>query len=170
MLLIAVTAAAQARPDYSGAWVRSDTAAARPSVAATGDARFRTGDMGSGWGSPLTVTARPDSLIVEYELFSTYDLQPPVRMAFAMDGSPSRNTLNIGHAAYTQRGRLTWSGDTLVITTAHPLPPGVGARNGTMEVRQALSLEAPNVLVVTTSRSGAAGGTPSQTRTSYTKR
>src|SRR5262245_21655228 len=64
---------AQQRPDFSGTWAVSDSAEVRPSVAATGDASFRTGNMGSGWGSPLKISQRGDSLIVEYTVFSSYD-------------------------------------------------------------------------------------------------
>src|SRR5262245_48758448 len=85
------TSAAQTRPDLSGIWVVVDSA--RPSVATVGDAAFRVGDMGSGWGTPLTIAQRTDSLIIEYVLFSNYDLQPPVRTAHAMSGAESRNTL-----------------------------------------------------------------------------
>lgn len=88
-LLIGTRGEAQQGPDYSGTWIQAaaPSAQAGPTVATVGDASFRTGDMGSGWGSPLTFTQRADSLIVEYVLFTAYDLQPPIRFAFALDGS-----------------------------------------------------------------------------------
>ena len=102
MVLVTICASradAQARPDFSGAWIRAaDSAAARPTVAATGDAAFRVGDMGSGWGSPLKVAQQPNRLTVEYDVFSAYDLQPPMRLVYALDDTPSVNTVMIGHA------------------------------------------------------------------------
>lgn len=161
-------APAQDRPSFAGEWTRVDSAPAAPTRAATGDAAFRTGDMGSGWGSPLTITQTTDSLIVSFVHFSTYDLQPRLRYAYALDGSESRNAIMIGHGEYPQRSRVTWNGATLVITTAHRAPPGVGGAGGAIETRQALSLGPDNTLVIETTRPGAAG--PNVVRTTYTKR
>jgi hypothetical protein len=162
---IAASAGAQ-RPDFSGDWVQvADTAATRPSTAATGDAAFRRGDMGSGWGSSLAVRQSPDQLIVEYPYFSTYDLQPRLRFTFALDGSESRNIVMIGHANSEQRSRVTWNGDSLVITTTFPAPPGTDGRPRTSAVRRVLSLDANGALVIETGRDGAA-----PIRTSYRRR
>jgi hypothetical protein len=158
------------RPDFSGTWVAADSAGARPSVAATGDASFRMGTMGSGWGSPLTITQRADSLIVQYQVFSTYDLQPPLRLAYALDGSTTSNAVMIGHSEEVQRGSVVWQGNTLIVTTVHPLP-ALGAQTPrTVEVRQALSLESPTSLIVETTRPGILGGASSTTKATFTKR
>lgn len=171
-------ALAQQPANFSGAWVRAadSTADRGPSVATAGDASFRAGDMGTGWGigapggAPLTITQRDDSLVIEYVFFSPYDLQPPVRLAYALDGRESRNSVMIGHATYVQRSRLSWRGSTLVITTAHQLPRDIDARGGTVEVRQMLTLESPGSLIVETTRSGVQGGPATTTRSAYTKR
>ena len=55
--------------DFSGQWTADPPAEKAP------------GDMGSGWGSPLTITQDARQLIVEQALFSRYDLQPPVKSA-----------------------------------------------------------------------------------------
>jgi hypothetical protein len=150
------------RPDFSGEWTRVvDSSATRSSVAATGDAAFRRGDMGSGWGSPLVIRQTPDSMIVEYQQFSTYDLQPPLHFVYRLDGSESRNTIMIGHADSKQRSRASWSGDTLVVVTTFPAPTGSGA---TM-LRQALFMGTDGTLSLDTSREGS---TP--LRATYRKR
>jgi hypothetical protein len=127
--------------------------------------------MGSGWGSPLTIAQRQDSLIIEYTVFSTYDLQPPIRLSYALDGSASPNAVMIGHAEYVQRSRITWEGggSTLVITTAHRLP--TPDASGTVEVRQALTLRSPTLLLIETTRAAVPGtrGVATTTRTTYAR-
>ena len=159
------SAGAQTRPDFSGDWVRNDSAEQR-SVATVGDASFRVGNMGSGWGSPLTIRQDTNRLTVEYAFFGTYDLQPKLSLSFALDGSESRNSIMLSHAESVLRSRATWRDSTLVITTTYPAPAGV---SGGTEVRQVLMLQSPTSLVLETTRSGGSGA--SQTlRTTYTKR
>ena len=160
-----VTGSAQARPDFSGEWVVVDTAAEQRSVAAVGDAGFRTGNMGSGWGSPLTLRQQPNQLVVEYAFFSTYDLQPRLRFNFALDGSESRNAIMIGHAESILRSSSVWRGDTLVITTEYRAPAGA---NGAV-VRQALTLPSPTSLIIETTR-GLPSAPQTVTRTTYPNR
>ncbi|MCC6929342.1 MAG: hypothetical protein IT359_10160 [Gemmatimonadaceae bacterium] len=164
--ICAVTAGAQSPPSFAGEWVRVDSAPARPTVAATGDAAFRTGDMGSGWGAPITIRQTHDSLVVEYVQFSTYDLQPRQRLAFALDGSETRNRVIVGHAESLQRARATWRGSELVITTLHPAPADVSSTP--TQVQQVLSLDASGHLVVETTRPGFRGA--NVVRTSYARR
>ena len=61
--------------------------------------------MGSGWGPALTITQDGKQLIVEQPLFSRYDLQPPVKTVYALDGTESRNTVMTGHATQTRVSR-----------------------------------------------------------------
>ena len=96
-LLVSAAMAHAQRPDFAGEWVRAEPAD-RPSVAAAGDVGFRRGDFGPGWGSPVTIVQRADSVIVQYVFFGTYDLQPPLRFAYALDGSESPNIVKIGRA------------------------------------------------------------------------
>ena len=169
-LVCASVAAAQPRPDFSGTWVVADTSTSRPSVAAAGDAAFRRGDMGSGWGSPLTIAQHPDSLVVEYTVFSAYDLQPPLHLVYALNGAETRNTVMISHAESVQRCKTAWQGSTLVITTLHPVPNLGRERVATAEVRQSLTLSSPTSLVVETTRVGILGGPTTMTRTNYTRK
>ena len=153
----------QSRPDFSGEWTRVDSATEQRSVAAVGDASFRVGNMGSGWGSPLTLRQEGNRLVVEYSHFSTYDLQPKLRFVYALDGSESRNTVMIGHAESVLRSRATWSDSSLVITTTFAVPPGVAGG----DVRHVLILTSSTSLIVETTRPGIA---PTTVRTIYTRR
>lgn len=170
ILLLVLAAAADARaqrPDFSGSWVRADSAAERPSVASVGDASFQGGTMGDGWGSPLTLRQSADTLVVEYVHFARYDLQPPLRLVYALNGSESRNAIMIGHAESRLTSRAAWRDSTLVITTRFSVP---GSATETVEVRQALTLQSADALVVETTRPGAAGSPPIMTRAVYAKR
>lgn len=153
---VASPAAAQ-RPDFTGTWVRVDSAPAGRAVAATGDAAFRAGDMGSGWGSPLTITQTAERLNVVFDFFIAYDLQPKVRYAYALDGSASKNIVPVGPTETVTRSTASWEGATLVITTSFPTPPGVSAPPGSTELRQSLSLDANSRLVIEARRRGANG-------------
>ena len=151
---------AQARPDFSGEWVRADSAEQR-SVATVGDAGFRVGTMGSGWGSPLILRQQANQLVVEYAFFGTYDLQPRLNFTFTLDGSESRNAVMIGHTESVQRSQAAWRGDTLVITTRYPVPAGATD----VIMRQAISLASPTSLVIEASR-----GLSAPIRSIYVKR
>lgn len=154
------------RPDFSGTWERVDADPELPSVASAGDVAFRRGSMGSGWGSAITIRQDARALVVEYVHFSAYDLQPPIRLTYALDGSEMTNVLMIGHATSPQRSRVAWRDRTLVITTEAPGPvPG-----GQVQVRQALTLESPETLQVETTREGVGGAPSSVTRATYAKR
>ena len=120
--------------------------------------------MGSGWGSPITITQDSARLTVQYPYFSAYDLQPPIRLVYGLGGSGSENSVMIGHAASLLGSRTSWQGDTLVIVTMYPRPDGDAA-----EVRQALVLESPERMIVVTTRPGIRGSAATVVRTVYTK-
>jgi hypothetical protein len=167
LAVAAPPAAAQERhPDFTGVWTLVDSAAVAPSIATRGDAAFRVGDMGSGWGSPITLAHEPDRLTVEYVYFSTYDLQPPLKYLYALDGSESINRIMIGHSASEQRSRAAWQGEALIITTRYAAPEMDGGGQ-TAEVRQSLRLAAPDRLEIETTRVGVNGATTTVTRTAY---
>lgn len=166
LLLAAATEDIGTRPDFRGTWERVDAEPEAPTVAATGDVAFRSGTMGSGWGSPLTIRLHGGTLVVEYPQFSAYDLQPPIRLTYALDGSESRNSVMLGHTTTPQRSRATWQDRSLVITTEFPAP----VAGGHFQVRQSLTLESPERLVVETARDAVEGAKPSVTTTTYAKR
>ena len=114
-LLLGVAINAGVATDFSGQWTADAPAANTP------------GDMGSGWGSPITITQDERQLVVEQPLFSRYDLQPPVRTVYSLDGSESRNAVMTGHATQPRVSRAKWDGDALMITTSYPaVDPGTG--------------------------------------------
>jgi len=167
--LLAASASAQT-PDFSGKWTL--VAPAQAAGAAQGAAPpslSEPGNMGSGWGSPMTLTQDAAALTVEYSTFHPRDIQPPFRFTYLLNGAESRNTINLGRGPQLQVSRTAWQGERLEITTTHAF---VNPRNGqalTSETRQTLSLEAPDTLVIETFRAGVLGGKPSTTRTTYKK-
>jgi hypothetical protein len=169
LALCAAAPLAAQRPDFSGTWVRVDSAPSGRGVAATGDAAFRTGDMGSGWGSPLTITQTGERLNVVFDFFIAYDLQPKVRYAYALDGSASKNIVPVGPTETVTRSTASWEGAVLVITTSFPAPPGVSAPPGALELRQSLALDATGRLVIEARRRGANGAVNTVVST-YTRR
>lgn len=167
LAVAASTAAAQERhADFTGVWSLEDSAAVAPSVATRGDASFRVGDMGSGWGSRITLTHEPDRLTVEHVYFSNYDLQPPLRYVYALDGTESINRIMIGHSVSEQRSRAAWQGEVLVITTRYAAPEMSGSAQ-IAEVRQSLRMTAPDRLEIETTRIGVNGAPTTVTQTTY---
>jgi hypothetical protein len=167
MLAAAIPAGAQ-RPDFSGTWVRQDSVAG-PTRAATGDASFRRGDMGSGWGTPITVTQAANKLTVVFDVFTTYDLQPKTRFTYNLDSTETKNAIVYSHEETPVRSWARWNGNALEIITRFPVPPGVPARGATPDLVQVLSLDANGRLIVDARRSGA-GGAVNSVVTTYTKR
>src|SRR5262245_29112009 len=87
LVVLTTQVTAQTRPDFSGKW--SSEPAAQDSAARGGRAGgrgARPGDMGSGWGSNITITQDAKQLVVEYVFFARGDLQPPLRFTYALDG------------------------------------------------------------------------------------
>jgi hypothetical protein len=162
--LSVAVAAASAKPDFSGRWTVE-----APTAAGAGRGGPGRGDMGSGWGSPLTITQDASHLTVEYVFFSPGDLQPPLKFVYALDGSETKNSVMMGRGIQTQVSRTRWDGDTLVIITRHAfVDPGSG-KTMTMDVTQTLSLESPAVLLVEATRAGVLGGEPTSTKARYKK-
>jgi hypothetical protein len=173
----------QSKPDFSGRWTSDSDPA--PLVQPAGDAggapgaagqRGRgagrgaaRGDMGSGWGSTITITQDTSRLTVEYAFFGRGDLQPPLRFSYALDGSESPNTVMMGNGMQLQTSRAAWEGEKLVITTWHSFTNPDSGKPEKAEVKHVLSLEPPSSLVVEVTRVGVLGGPASTTRTVYRK-
>jgi arylsulfatase len=159
----------QALPDFSGQWTVEAAPAPTTPPAGGAPAAPPRGDMGSGWGSPLTIAQDAKQLIVEQTLFSRYDLQPPLRFVYALDGSETRNPVMMGHTTQLRVSRASWDGQTLRITTNYPSIDPASGNAFTTEVTHRLTLESPTTLVIEATRGGALGGRPTQTRTVYRK-
>jgi hypothetical protein len=175
---LVASAAAQSRPDFSGVWIAEVTMAppsnapgvppAVPQRPDTGP--LSRGDMGAGWGTPLTITQSQEELVVEVRLFSNYDIQPQPRFVYALDGSESRNTFMPGHASQLRTSRAAWEGQTLRIVTLYPgMDPATG-KPFTTEVVSKLSLRSPSELVIESTRSGVLGGKATTGSTTYRKK
>ena len=147
--LLCASAGHAQRPDFSGEWVRSDSAEQR-SVASVGDAGFRVGTPGSGWGSPLTIRQEANRLVVECVFFGTYDLQP--RLSFTFLNRSRSMKIMLSHAESVLRSRAVWRDSALAITTTFPTPPGVSSGG---EVQQILTLQSPRTLLLETRRGDA---------------
>lgn len=169
IVFLAASQLSAQRPDFSGTWVRVDSAAPARTVAATGDASFPRGDMGTSWGSPVTITQDANRLVLVFDLFTSYDLQPKVRLTYALDGSESRNSVITGQAAAPTRSVATWDGATLTIATQYPAPAGVNLPVGALDVRQEIALDAQGRLQVRTMRRGASGS-PNTVSAVYARR
>lgn len=127
-------------------------------------------DMGSGLGSPLTITQNAKTLTIEQLLFSRYDLQPLVRTVYNLDGSETRNSIMTGHATQLRISRANWEGASLRISTTYPAVDPATNKEYTIDVEHKLMLESPDTLIVETSRSGALGGQPVMSKTIYKKK
>jgi hypothetical protein len=89
--------AAQTPLDFSGKWTvvpsKGATGAAMGSAPPTLSAQ---GDMGSGWGSEITITQDASVLTVVYTYFHPREIQPPFTFKYLLNGAESRNTVNMG--------------------------------------------------------------------------
>ena len=160
-ILLVTALLAQEHTNFAGQW----TVAPSTEPGNRGPAR---GDMGSGWGSPITVTQDATRLTVEYAFFSRGDRQPPLKFVFALDGTETQNTVMMGNGIQTQLSKTRWDGNKLVITTVHSFRNPENGQPMTSEVRQTLSLDS-NTLIVETARNGVLGGAWSTTRSTYNK-
>ena len=158
LLLATALVAAQAPANFSGEWVADPPAEKAP------------GDMGSGWGATFTIAQDARQLVVEQPLFSRYDLQPPVKTVYALDGSESRNDVMTGHATQLRISRARWEGSGLQIVTMYPATDPKTGKPFTTEVTQRLILESPGVMVIESTRAGVLGGKPTTAKTIYRKK
>ena len=169
LMMLGAVASAQARPDFSGRWTSDPDPTAKAATEGRGGRGQARGDMGSGWGSTITITQDASRLTVEYAFFGRGDMQRPLRFEYTLDGSETKNSVMMGRGVQSQTSTAKWDGDTLVITTRHPFTDPATGKPATAEVMQALTLESPTALVVETTRAGVLGGATTKTRTVYRK-
>jgi hypothetical protein len=165
-LLFAITVTAQTRPDFSGRWTSESEAAP---LSGSGRGGASSGNMGSGWGSNITIAQDATRLTVEYAFFVRGDMQPPLKFAYALDGSETKNSVMMGRGIQAQTSKAAWDGGKLVITTEHSFENPANGQPMTTKVTQTLSLESPTSLLVETTRNGVLGGPPATTRAVYKK-
>jgi hypothetical protein len=151
VVLWTVGAYAQAKPDFSGKWVR-EAPAGGAAAGGGGGGGGRGG--GGGFGMENTITQNAKTLTVEYTAG-----QNPVKLVFNLDGSPSTNkVMGRGGEAMDQVSKATWDGAKISITTAGP--------NG--EIKRVISMEGANMVIETTAP-GREGGAPTTTKAVYKK-
>ena len=169
--LLLATISAQPPADFSGQWVLDAPAvASSPAVPGTPAAAAAPGDMGSGWGSTITIAQDATRLSVEYAVFSRYDLQPPLKFTYPLDGSIGRNAVMLGRGEQIEWSAAQWTGQTLVITTTFDVNDRRAGKPFTAQLTRTLSLDSPTTLVVEATRAGVLGGPASTTRSIYRKR
>jgi hypothetical protein len=160
LLLAGSPLLAQTRPDFSGRWV-AEAEPARSGV---------TGTVGSGWGASVAITQDDRSVTVESAYFSRYDMQPPLRFVYALDGSESRNTVMVGNGTLEEVARVGWDGSAMLITALHSTPhPTTPRQTLRVEVTRRLALDLSGSLVIETTRAGVLGGQASTVRAVYRK-
>jgi hypothetical protein len=169
-VVLAAALAAQPPADFSGRWTLDAPAiATTPAVPGTPAAAAAPGDLGSGWGSPMTIAQSAARLRVEYAAFSRYDLQPPLTFTYPLDGSEGRNAVMMGRGEQIESSRAHWNGQALVIVTTFQVADRGASKPFTVEVTRTLSLESPATLVVDATHAGVLGGPASTTRSVYRK-
>ena len=112
---VLVGPAAAQTPSFAGRWVL----APEPPSRTQSGGRLTPSAPGTLWGSDVTLAQDATTLTVEYARFARSDMQPPTKLVYRLDGSESRNTVNIGRGPQEQVSRAKWDGDRLIITTLH---------------------------------------------------
>jgi hypothetical protein len=169
-ILLALLFTAQPPADFAGRWtLEAPAVATTPAVPGTPAAAAAPGDMGSGWGSTITIAQDANRLMVEYVFFSRYDLQPPLKFTYPLDGSVGRNAVVMGRGEQVESSKARWEGQALIITTTFDVVDSRAGQSFTADVTRKLSLESPTTLIVEVTRAGVLGGPPSTTRSVYRK-
>src|SRR5262245_38756631 len=105
---LATQLSAQSSPDVSGKWAVVGDAA--PSGATQGSAPptlSAQGNMGSGWPSEITLAQDAATLTLTFTYYHPRDVQPPIIFKYALDGSTSRNTIDLGRGNQEQVSKTT---------------------------------------------------------------
>ena len=154
--LSAVTAFAQAKPNFAGKWTMDAPAApaAPPPGGPGGGGGGRGGGRGGGgWGMTPTITQDATTLTIEYT-----QGENPVKLVYKLDGSESKNMM-MGRGGQTEQvSKAMWSGDKLMIHTTTQAGEQV----------RTISLEGGK-LVIETSQPGRDGGPAMTNKVTYTK-
>jgi hypothetical protein len=149
---------AEQAPNFSGTW----TLVAEPAAAGRGPVPRIPATAGSGWGQEFSIAQDARLLTIERAQFSAYDMQPPMRLDFVLDGSESRNVVNIGRGRQVQTSNAVWTGTSLTITTRHGVGTPLAAH-----VRQVFTVDASAILTIETTRVAGDSSTPSTTVARY---
>jgi hypothetical protein len=144
-----VGAYAQAKPDFSGKWVRE-----APAEGGGGG-----GGRGGGGGFGMENTIKQDAKTLTIEYMAGGQNPTPVKLVFNLDGSASTNKMTgRGGEATDQVSKATWDGAKISIVTTTP--------NG--DVKRVISMEGANMVIESTIP-GREGGAPTTNKAVYKK-
>jgi hypothetical protein len=163
VLLWAAPVTAQPQ-DLSGRWQLA------PDRNTTTNSARSVPTMGTSWGNEISIAQDAATLTIEFTPYVRYDMQPPTRLVYRLDGTSSTNTINVGRGPQEQTSTAAWDGPKLTITTIRTFTAARGDKPATVQTKQILSLESPTTLVVETTHGPALGGQPSTNRSVYQKR
>jgi hypothetical protein len=147
MTLATSAAMAQAPPNFAGKWT------AVPDPAAAG------GGRGGGIGQEATITQDATTLTVTRTTpMGTFTSN------YKLDGTESKNTLNMGGNSVDQVSTAKWDGGKLLVNTK------MDFGGNPVEVSMVMSLDASgNLLIESTRPDFQGGGAPVTTKTTYKK-
>ena len=152
LVLSTVAAFAQAKPNFAGKW----TMVPDPAAPAGGG---RGGGFGGGLGPSATIAQDEKTLTVTRQVQGT-----EVKAVYNLDGSDSKNTMNMGGNAMEQVSKAKWDGNKLVISTS------INFGGNTAELGTTYSLDATGNLIVESTRPDfQGGGAPVKTTVTYKK-
>ncbi len=148
MLLVATSAFAQAKTDFSGKW--TPDAAAAPAAPAGGGGGGRGGGGAAG---PMTIAQTATELTI-----TRTTPNGEQKTSYKLDGSETTVTMGQGEA----KVKATWDGANLKVTTTRD-------QGGTMTTTTAVYSIAGGKLSVATTAPGRGGGEPTTRTVVYTK-
>ena len=143
--------------EFDGKWARAEDPNAPPPAGGDG----RGGRGGGRGGLGMNVTIEVDASNNKFTIIRT-NQQGETKSLYNLDGTQSKNTMQMGGNAIDQMSTTKWSGDTLMITTKMQM--GENMSESTM----ALWISGGNLMVRSTSP-GRGGGSPNTTTTTYKK-
>ncbi len=163
---------AMGKPDFSGSW--STTVLHTVSVINRLDQPL-VATLGSGWGDKISIKHIVNHLEVKKVVFTPREIQPLVRYNYILDGSQSKNVINMGRTGKPTISTAVWEENRLVITTSYPFQNSRNGKWHESKVTQTLWLQPATktpwepMLVVETTRSSAFNGNSSTNRTIYNR-
>ncbi len=161
-----------ANPDFSGSWSTTDLNTV--SVINRGE-KPKVASLGSGWGEKISILHRPDYLEIERVVFIPREIQPLTTYRYALDGSVTENTINMGRTEKPQVSSTKWQENKMIITTLFAYQNSKNGEWNQSKMTQTLWLEEPTgapwepKLIVETWREGVLGGVTTTNRTVYSK-
>ena len=154
IVMMTVTAFAQAKPSFAGKWTREAPAGAAAGAPAGGGGG-RGGGRGGGFGQEVTITQDANTIKMEW-----MQGQNTQTREYKLDGSDSVNQVMMGRGGEPapQTSKAMWEGNNLVITTTTQFG----------ETKQVISMQGAD-LVVEQTAPGRGGGEPTTTKIVYKK-